>query len=274
MPHDTHSESLQSSPLPEAGSEARLAAMILPAAAVLVTLALFAYAIVAGGKADHGPVRLVSGTAGPASGAGDFGPQAGWVENLSAELSLAGPGQARLPSQAPSFADLPSSARLPEFVVAELTDTGPSDVRLALAAPSAGQTGSGEAALVQEAKLDSLSIEFPANSTRIPRRELATIRRAAEIIKTLPEGTTVELLGHIAGTSASRKGAMLAKKRAEAVYTALLREKVSPARLSKIVGAPEQEARSEAQAEGRSSTMGGRRVEFRIVGPNVPWHKA
>ena len=275
-PFDASHESPQSSPRgPEARNGVQGLRLALPGAALLVTLGLFGYAVSTGSRSDKAPVQSASSASGAAK-PGDFSPQAGWIKNFTAQLSVF--GYESLPPQFSGngyrFASLPPTD-LPKFVEAAITNTGPAEIRLALSTPVGGQPGKAQAIASEETAIESLSVEFPANSAKIPSRDAKIIRRAAETIKALPGGTAVELIGYFAGTSVSPKGAALARQRANSVYRALIRAGVNPTMLRpKGDGSATIEARSGAELEGRSSTRTetarhpDRRVEFRVVEPS------
>jgi outer membrane protein OmpA-like peptidoglycan-associated protein len=254
-----HGNQKSSSPQPEEGTRLWGFRLAVPGAACLLTLALFGYAISAGGRTDQAPVPPASNVA----AAGGFAPQAGWIENLKAQLpdsgyenSLSGLTGAGL-----RFAVLPPS-NLPKFVEAAITDTGPANIRLALSTPSSEPGKAQVVAAEEEATLNALSVAFPGNSAKVPSREAKVIRKAVEIIKTLPAGSAVELIGSAEGAAPTKRGAALAQERADSVYKALVRAGVDPAMLT-----------ASSAIEGRSSTLTsssqhrGRRVEFRVAEP-------
>ncbi len=259
------------SPRPQAHRGVRGLRLAVPGAAFLATLALFGYSISAGGKSDKGPVQSTA-TAVPI---GDFSPQAGWIKNFTAQLSVFGYESSpwQFSGNGRSFASLPPTD-LPKFVAAAITKTGPANIRLALSAPSGGQSGKTHVAASGADALNSLSIEFSANSAKILSSDVKIIRRAAEIIKALPAGTTVDLIGYTGGNSASPRGGALAQARAGSVYKALVRAGVNPAMLSpKAYDSAMNQAGAGAEMEGRSSTgtqtpeRPNRRVEFRVAAP-------
>jgi outer membrane protein OmpA-like peptidoglycan-associated protein len=256
---------------PKAQSGVSRLRLAVPGAAFLATLGLFGYAISAGGRSDRAPTPPASN----AGTTGDFAPQAGWIKNLEAQLSVFGyeSSFSQFAGNGHRFASLPLTD-LPKFVAAAIASAGPADIRLALSTPTGGQTGKAQVVASEEATLDSLSIEFPGNSARILSRDVTIIRKAAQIIKALPAGTSVELIGYTGETSTSPRGGVLAQARAKSVYKALVRAGVNPAVLSpKGRDSASNQAGAGPEMEGRSSTgtetprRPGRRVEFRIVAP-------
>jgi outer membrane protein OmpA-like peptidoglycan-associated protein len=253
-----HGNQKSLSPRPEGESGVWGLRLAVPGVACLLTLALFGYAISAGGRNDQAPVPSASNIA----AAGGFAPQAGWIENLMAQLPVFGYGNPppQLTGTGLRFASLPPS-NLPKFVEAAITDTGPADIRLALSTP-AGEPGKAQVVASEEVALNALSVAFPGNSAKIPSREAKVINKAVEIIKTLPAGSTVELIGSAEGAAPTKRGAALAQERADSVYKALVRAGVDPAMLT-----------ASSAIEGRSSTLTGapqhrgRRVEFRVAEP-------
>jgi outer membrane protein OmpA-like peptidoglycan-associated protein len=259
-----------SSSRPEVSSVARLR-LAVPGALFLLTFVLFGYVISAGSRSDSARFQ----PAPRAATTGDFSPAAGWIKNFAAKLSYFGSegSFAQLSGDRRAFAsELPTG--VPEFVAAAMTGNGPADIRLSLFNPSAARSGTVHAAASEQTALNSLSIEFPVNSAKIPSRELKIIRKAAEMIKLLPSGTTVELIGSAAGTTPSPRGSALAQKRANSVYESLVRAGVDPAKLrpNGNDGSALQAGGSSA-LEGRSSTLAGtspprgRRVEFHVAEP-------
>ena len=253
-----HGNQKSSSPRPEGESGIWKLRLAVPGAACLLTLALFGYVISAGGKNDQAPVPPASN----AAAADGFAPQAGWIENLMAQLPVFGYGNS-LPQLTGTWLRFPAlpPSNLPKFVEAAITDTGPADIRLALLTP-AGEPGKAQVVASKESALNALSVAFPSNSAKVPSREAKVIRKAVEIIKALPAGSTVELIGSAEGPAPTKRGAALAQERADSVYKALVRAGVAPAMLT-----------ASSAIEGRSSTLTGapqhrgRRVEFRVAEP-------
>lgn len=261
---DASHEHPQSAPGgPEAQNGAQGLHLVLPAAALVVTLGLFGYALSTGTRSDSTADQLAAS----APQSGDFSPQEGWIKNFEARLNVFGYAPARYSGTGYRFASLPPTD-LPIFVEAALTNTGPAGTQLAVSKPAAEQSGNAQVVASAESALDSLSVEFKANSARIPSRDSKIIRRAAEAIKALPAGTAVELVGYTGGTATSPRTEALAKARANSVYKALLRAGVDRGILRPVGdGSATIEARSGSQMEGRSSTASSRRVEFRVARP-------
>jgi OmpA-OmpF porin, OOP family len=306
------------------GSEAAAGQrLLLPGAALVITLALFSYAIIKGTASDYAPVQSAphlaqnasamrketastrppppSGTEerpgalpgaaatgiNSAAAIGDFAVQAGWMNNLKAEfasfggsasqLLFAGKGfeaQETMPraAHADMIGSLPET-QLPQFVVASLTGSGPAGAGTTLSPMLASATpGKEEQAPTSiEASLESLSIDFPINSTRIPPRSIPFLRQAADLIKQLPAGTVVELNGYTDSTGSPAVNMKISERRADSVYQALVREGVSPARLrANGFGSASLLASAGSATEGRSTALerperSDRRVDFRVV---------
>ena len=127
-----------------------------------------------------------------------------------------------------------------------------------------------EAVTSLQSALQSLTIDFPPNSARVPFHDAPLLKRAAEMIKELPRGTAVELDGYTRGSGNSPGDKKLAQSRAETVYRALVNRGVSPGVLTvKGLGGA---SAAGAAPEGRSAAMekhgsAGRRVEFRVIHP-------
>jgi outer membrane protein OmpA-like peptidoglycan-associated protein len=263
-----HENRESSSPAPEARSGLRLA---VPGAAFLATLGLLGYAVWAGSAADRARVQPAPRTA----QTDDFSPQAGWIKNLEAQLSVFGYESAstQFSGNGGSFAVVPPTG-LPRFVAASMTGSGPASIRLALSMPAASQNSKAPAEKLNLSALNSFSIEFPGNSARIPTNSFELITKVAKEIKALPSGTVVELIGYTAGSGQTSRGTILARKRANSVYAALIRAGVDPAMLRpKGDGSATIEAGTGPELEGRSSTARetrqrrDRRVEFRVIEP-------
>jgi outer membrane protein OmpA-like peptidoglycan-associated protein len=260
-----------SSPAPEARSRVRGLQLAVPGAAFLATLGLLGYAIWAGSAADQARVQPAS----RAAQTGDFLPQAGWIKNLEAQLSVFSYESAstQFSGTGESFAVVPPTG-LPRFVAASMTGSGPGNIRLALSMPATSQNSKAPAEKLNLSALNSLSIEFPGNSARIPTNSFELITKVAKEIKALPSGTVVELIGYTAGGGQKARSTILARKRANSVYAALIRAGVDPAMLRpKGDGSATIEASTGPELEGRSSTARetrqrrDRRVEFRVIEP-------
>ena len=269
--------------------------LILPAAAVLVTLGLFWHSITAGTAGDHFVFRPASimaetspvkteppmATARPAENLdASFLVTAGWIENLGAfvgrsdgqDIQMQAGGGGFHVAAAPSQTNLGwviapvPTVQMPQFFVAAVTGNSPPRMRLAL-------NGS---ELQNQAAVDFPIIVFPANSTTVPPRSIPALRRAAIQIKQLPTGTLVQLRGYTHGTRTSATDVKLSQQRADSVYRILLREGVSPAMLAaKGFGGTISLAGPDRVGEGRSTSTRGategqqadRRVEFWITPP-------
>ncbi len=248
---------------PETRNSAQGLHLVLPGAALLVTLGLFGYALSTGTRSDNAADQRAAS----APQTGDFSPQAGWIKNFEAQLTVFGSSPKVYSGTGYRFASLPPTG-LPLFVEAALTKTGPAGLQLAISKPAPEQPGSAQVVASAEAALDRLSVEFKANSARIASRDTKIIRKAAAAIKALPAGTAVELVGYTGGTATSPRTEALAKARANSVYKALLRAGVDRGILRPVGdGSATIEARSGSQMEGRSSTASSRRVEFRVARP-------
>jgi outer membrane protein OmpA-like peptidoglycan-associated protein/uncharacterized protein YidB (DUF937 family) len=281
--------------------------LVLPSAAVAVTIGLFGYAIIVGTLGDRGPVlspaqlaqsvpapstpspqtgveeKIVTAGPGvaPAAVIGDLAVQAGWIKNLSAAFGRLGGNASQLlvaaegfnaeetmpPAGRPGAIGSLSFAQLPEFVVAAITGSGPAGAGAGLTLVASVSPREEQAAARVEAVLGSLAIKFPPNSAKISARDMHLVRKAAEMIKQLPEGAVVELNGYTARTGNPAGDVEFSKRRAESVYLALVDAGVSPSKLRpQGLGSPP----LPASMEGRSASMAkpraaDRRVEFRIV---------
>lgn len=271
--------------------------LVFSGAAMVVTLGLFGYFIVTGTrgtytpakpapeKAENAPPALASGTAASTPQASsksiaDFATQAGWVRNLSTEFNGSGGDAGQMLVAAKRFEPqetmplakgletigLVPPAQFPEFAVTGVIGSGPAGIGTTLSTTLAPTAPSKEqAAASVEAALQSLTIEFPARSARIPPRGKHVVRQAADMIGQLPAGTVVELTGYPdrRGTVAAKK--KLSERRAQYVYRAFVRAGVKPEMLR-----PEGTASLAASAaKGRSTSAemqrNDRRVEFRAI---------
>jgi OmpA-OmpF porin, OOP family len=266
--------------------------LIVPAAAVLVTLGLIWHSITVGSAGDHFVFRpapiMAENPPAPVLSSRDAGNldasfmvTAGWIENLSALVGRSKGQDLKAPAAhndfnvggAPSKANgiwvvsLLPAAQLPQFVVAAETGRGPAKMKLASSA--------NEPVGIQNlAAVDFPTIIFLPNSIEVPARGIPLLRRAAIQIKQLPSGTLVQLNGYTHGARMSAGDMKLSQRRADSVYRVLVRNGVSPAMLSaKGYGSAESLASTDKIAEGRSTNgaNGGpqadRRVEFRIIPP-------
>jgi outer membrane protein OmpA-like peptidoglycan-associated protein len=263
-----HENRESSSPAPEARCGVRGLRLAVPSAAFLATLGLFGFAIWAGSAPDRARVQPASG----AAQTGDFSAQAGWIKNLEAVFGYES-ASTQFSGNGGSYAVVPPTG-LPRFVAASMTGSGPANIRLALSMPAASQNSKAPAEQINLSAINSLRIEFPGNSARIPRNSFELITKVAKEIKALPSGTVVELIGYAAGGGQRARGTILARKRANSVYAALIRAGVDPAMLRpKGDGSATIEASTGPELEGRSSTARetrqrrDRRVEFRVIEP-------
>jgi len=275
----------------EGGGHAGLR-LVVPGAALLITLGLFGYVISSGTAGDHAPIQSASSVAQNAPVAslrtGDFAVTAGWIKNLSeafdgfrsqgSQALFAGNvfhvgGTIPHADRAWMIGSL-QSAQLPQIVLAALTGGGAANLRIALSTSKLDSSGNESVRLPNLATLDFPIINFPANSATIPSRSLALLRRIAEQIKQLPPGTVVQLSGYTHGTRTAAADVELAQRRADSVYRVLVHEGVSPVMLSaKGYASSPSVASINGIMEGRSSKFtdeGGRqhfdrRVEFRVV---------
>jgi OOP family OmpA-OmpF porin len=279
----------------EAGGDGVGLRLVVPGAALLITLGLFGYVISSGTAGDRAPIQSASSetqnalVASPRTGAGningDFAVKAGWIKNLSAAFD----GFRSQDSQALfagnvlnvggtiPHADLTGSlqsAQLPQFVVAALTGSGTASMRIASSTSKLGSSVNESVRLPNQATLDFPIIIFPANSAKVPSSSRPLLQRIAEQIKQLPPGTMVQLIGYTHGTGTPAANVELSQRRADSVYRVLVHDGVRPAMLSaKGYGSSPSVASINGIMEGRSSNIMGedgrqrvdRRVEFHIV---------
>ena len=246
--------------------------LALPGAAVVVTLGLFGYALSAGRAGDEAPVQ----SSPSAANSREFSPSAGWL-NIFVALSCVferGTPYGWQASSGQLFASVPHADKLPQFAAASMMLSGTADGRLALSTRAPGWNKVAAANMQNGAALSSLSIEFPGNSAKISAASLGTVKNAASLIKGLPPGTEVDVIAYTAGSGSSHRASILAQRRANSVYTALVRAGVLPSMLRpKGLSGSQLEASAKSATEGRSSTETGapqvrdRRVEFRVVEP-------
>lgn len=247
--------------------------LVLPGVAVAATLGLFAYSLAAGTERDQTPVQ----SAGNAATSGAFAPGAGWMSNLIALSGVFGtgsPGAWQGGSGGQEFTAAPEAGGLPQFAAASVMLSGTADGRLAFTMPAVSPTKEAAADLQTAAAINALSIEFPSNSAKISTASMGELKKAAELIKTLPAETEVNVIGYTAGGGNSHRALVLAQRRANSVYRALVRLGVPPSLLKPQRSASARlEARAKSAAEGRSSTVAGaaqradRRVGFQVIEP-------
>jgi len=253
-----------------AGPDGGLLRLAVPGAAVVVTLGLFGYALVAGTAMDQTRTR----SAGSAAKTNPFAPAEGWINNLAALSSVLGraaPSEWQGGNGQP-FAAAPPAGRLPQFAAASMMLSGTADGRLAFATRAAGRSQVAADEANSESELSSLSIEFPGNSAKISAAGVGALKKAAQLMKALPAGTEVEVIGYTVGSGSSHHASVLAQRRANSVYTALVRLGVHPSILRPLAATnAELEANAKSATEGRSSTEAGasqrrdRRVAFHVI---------
>jgi outer membrane protein OmpA-like peptidoglycan-associated protein len=244
--------------------------LVLPGVAVAATLVLFGYSLVAGTAKDQAPVQ----SAGNVATSGAFAPGAGWISNLIALSGAVGrgaPGEWQGGS-GQLFAASPEAGGLPQFAAASMMLTGTEDGRLAFATPTESQTKEAAAGLQSTAALNSLSIEFQPNSAKISAASTGTIKKAAGLIKMLPAGAEVDVIGYTSVSGNSHRALVLAQRRANSVYKVLVRLGVHPSMLKPQSSASAGlEASAKSAAEGRSSIAAdaAQRADWRRVGFHV-----
>jgi cytochrome c oxidase subunit IV len=201
-----------------------------------------------------------AGKAGPASG-NTVGVAA--IQNDIAAAAKAGVKEGTAGTTSPA----PAKSPQPPPATAKAAPAG----SIALAAPSAGQEPVRSS---DWAELESVAINFPTNSSRIPSHSMPILKRIADIIKQLPAGTVVEVNGYTDSTGNPTWNMELSLRRANSVYWHLVGAGVHPAMMSpkgKGHGSPSAWARSNGGTEGRGSVMterlepNERHVEFHIV---------
>jgi outer membrane protein OmpA-like peptidoglycan-associated protein len=265
--------------------------LVVPGAALLITLGLFGYAI-SSGKAGDGassqsapsiaqnapaasprsPSQLAPGNengaiASSGTGAnganpaapGDLAVKQGWIKNLSAAFGGFRSQDSRTLFAGDEFnvrGTRPhADAKMPQFVVASLSGSGTAKMRIVLSISKLDSSGNESAGLPNQAALDFPVIIFPANSAKVPLRSIPVLRRVAEQIKQLPPGTVVQLNGYTHSMRMSAADMELSQLRADSVHLVLIQQGVSPAMLSaKGYGSASLSASTNGTMEGRSST--------------------
>lgn len=254
--------------------------LLVPGAALLLTLGVFGYAISFGTAGDRAFVQSMPGSGGGSQEAlnlseGDRAVEAGWIKNLDAPRWVKGGNGAMLfagnlsglrdiaPAMESAFVPAaPSgSVQQPQFVVASLMGSGPAAVRLLPAAD-----------VSRQASAEFPPVIFAPNSAAVPLHNLALLRRIAAQIDRLPPDTMVVVHGYVHGTVPSPANEELARQRAEAVRQILIRDGLNPRKVSAkgTGGAPSLASADSGLKEGRSSrlnTQESRRVEFEIIQP-------
>jgi OmpA-OmpF porin, OOP family len=116
------------------------------------------------------------------------------------------------------------------------------------------------------------TIYFAANSPEVLSSSNPLLRQAAGLIKQLPAGTLVEIRGYTHSIGSPTTNMQLSQRRANAVRRALIHAGVDPAMLSaKGYGSSHSLASKNGTVEGRSNSMmedrrrNDRRVEFSIA---------
>lgn len=267
--------------------------LVLPGAALLVTLGVFGYAISSGTAGDRATLRSAQGDrqnalvtpapsnrtplkslAGAGQMTGDLAVTAGWTNNLMAavhdfnsqdgKMPLAGydssPGGPIRQGDRDWMIGSLWSAQIPQFIVAAQTGSGVANLKLAASTPLAGSSGNETGNLPQQAALNRQSITFAADSAKVSARNVSLLRQVAEEIKQLPAGAVVQINGYTNGVGTSAKDMALSQQRADAVCQVLVREGVSPAMLKANGNGgawPSYAGNSGELGEGRSNKVAG-----------------
>jgi len=157
----------------------------------------------------------------------------------------------------------------PQFAVAALASGGPAEMA---AAPSPAPATPGEkpASGSPQPSLNLPAIYFAENSARVPAGSKAALERAATLMKQLPAGSVVHIMGFSDSTGSAAGNLRMSEQRAKAVREFLVRAGVNPAMLAaEGKGAAPPAVSEQERAEGRSALQQrmreGRRVEFRIA---------
>jgi outer membrane protein OmpA-like peptidoglycan-associated protein/uncharacterized protein YidB (DUF937 family) len=136
----------------------------------------------------------------------------------------------------------------------------------------AGSGATNQVCAPNQSTLKFPTIYFAANSAEVPSSSNPLLRQAAGLIKQLPAGTLVEIRGYTHSIGSPTINMQLSQRRANAVRRALVHAGVDPAMLSaKGYGSSHSLANKNGTVEGRSNSMmedrrrNDRRVEFSIA---------
>lgn len=110
--------------------------------------------------------------------------------------------------------------------------------------------------------LSGAVLNFATGSAVLPAASLPQLRKAAELIKTLPAGAVIEIGGHTDNTGAPAANLSLSQRRADAVRSALLQDGVAPAMLTARGYGATKPLASNDTADGR---LQNRRTEFTVA---------
>jgi outer membrane protein OmpA-like peptidoglycan-associated protein len=135
-----------------------------------------------------------------------------------------------------------------------------------------GVSGKNQVCAPNQSALKFPTIYFAANSADVLSSSNPLLRQAAGLIKQLPAGTLVEIRGYTHSIGSPTINMQLSQRRANAVRRALVHAGVDPAMLSaKGYGSSHSLASKNGTVEGRSNSMmedrrrNDRRVEFSIA---------
>jgi outer membrane protein OmpA-like peptidoglycan-associated protein/uncharacterized protein YidB (DUF937 family) len=136
----------------------------------------------------------------------------------------------------------------------------------------AGSGATNQVCVPNQSALKFPTIYFAANSAEVLSSSNPLLRQAAGLIKQLPAGTLVEIRGYTHSIGSPTINMQLSQRRANAVRRALVHAGVDPAMLSaKGYGSSHSLASKNGTVEGRSNSMmedrrrNDRRVEFSIA---------
>jgi outer membrane protein OmpA-like peptidoglycan-associated protein len=104
-------------------------------------------------------------------------------------------------------------------------------------------------------------LQFQSGSAALPQRELPTLDRTADLLKSRPE-LTARIEGHTDSLGSAQINQALSQQRAEAVMQALVERGVAASRLTAVGQGAEKPIADNATTQGRSEN---RRVEIYVV---------
>ena len=156
---------------------------------------------------------------------------------------------------------LPQAADGQEEVAEQAADTERSTPRTALLDEQAADLGGRvtEEGIVVDLGGDEL--QFQSGSAALPQRELPTLDRTADLLKSRPE-LTARIEGHTDSLGSAQINQALSQQRAEAVMQALVERGVAASRLTAVGQGAEKPIADNATTQGRSEN---RRVEIYVI---------
>src|ERR1700732_4765561 len=254
-------EQIRPSRMEHGGPAPMLGGLIIPSAALLITLGLLlGYFIGAGDRGAIQSTAIVAQNAPVLSLPGSQAPFEGDAVTVGGTIPDA--DRDRIMSSL-------KSALGPQFAFATIAGSGATETATA---SSALKSGKNQVCAPNQSALKFPTIYFAANSAEVLSSSNPLLRQVAGLIKQLPAGTSVEIRGYTYSIGSPTINMQLSQRRANAVRRALVHAGVDPAMLSaKGYGSPHSLASKNGTVESHSNGVmedrrrNDRRVEFSIA---------